>query len=203
MNPELRIAYEKLTDKLEEPIRDIVRGIWGLSFVEDTGYCCCGHVVAFNHDGFRFSSELTSENIGQHWYLHRAMLEIEYSLDPRLAGRRDQFREDLKEVQAVKGNRNLTFNNVSNYEKDTDQRCKKRPYKTLLEHYNATVSDGERTLDFVLETEELLTGFWEGVSEVVKKYNPTVSIAPIAGKNFRKTINWAHWVTVFPNKFKG
>ncbi len=208
----------KLTRHLEEPIREIVPAIWQLPFVEDTRHCCSGHVVALNYDYDIQARRLTEKNIEEIWYPHRATLQIDYSLDEKLQAERDAFRDALKNVRAIAGNRTLYFNPDHEFLYESqDAFCRRTRNKAfndpfpprekediLLGDYNADFErDGPKTIAYVEETEALLTAFWEGVAAVVREHNPDAKIGPIAGRNFRKTITWAEWKTVFPRMFGG
>lgn len=185
--------YDGLVSQLEEPIREIVPALWRLPFVVDTGYSCSGHVLAQ-------SSSAYSKFLGQDgWYPHRAMLEIAYSLDPELEEVRDRFRADLKTVSVEQSAVQIRFDDVWT-SKQEHLPYSRIPGPNLREDYSASVPELEKSWDSVNLVEKMLTGFWEEVAGVVRKYNPAAEIGPIRG-SFRKVINWAHWRSCFPNRF--
>ncbi len=194
MESERRIQYEHLTRYLEEPVRQIVPALWRLPFVKDTGFSCSGHILArYPHGSERFKD-------GFSWYPHRAMLEPAFypdeELTPEMREARDAFRADLQGILVGSGDVELGFKDAQSFSAD------KRPYSRLPEdnirqYFNAHLPLVEQSDDSVLLIEGLLTDLWEETASVLRKYNPSASIGPIAGTNFRTVINWAHWGTVF------
>ncbi|MBI2572937.1 hypothetical protein HYV86_03705 [Candidatus Woesearchaeota archaeon] len=195
MDPILRSQYQHLLSEVEEPIREIVNAIWGLEFVVDTGYSCCGHVRTTNFMGG------IAKGVAN--YPHRTMLEIAYSLDPAHLGRRLGFDQALRAVVVNKHEQKLCFNNIWEYESAT------LPYSRVPQPNYSVLYQGDiggkdkTTMQRVLETEELLVDFWEAVATAVRHYNPRDKIGPIKGKSFQQVINWAHWGTTHPNIVTG
>ncbi len=122
MENKRRAAYESLVQHLEEPIREVVPSLWPLPFLIDTGYTCSGHVLSQSNS----------------WHLHRAMLELAFSVDERTRESRDSFRRDLAAVSVEEGGLTLCFNRV--YAFDQEHRPYSQiPEDNLLEEYNADI----------------------------------------------------------------
>ena len=185
MESKRREQYQRHVRHLEEPIRQIVPALWGLPFVRDTAFSCSGHIL-------RERGLL---------YPHRAMLEISFipdaELSTELRGVRDAFRADLASIRAGSGSLELGFSDAHSYESDT------LPYSRVLEpnvtqYFNAHLPTNlEHSPETVHVVEEALTALWEETASVLRRYNSEAAIDPIAGKNFRTVINWAHWRSVF------
>ncbi len=191
MDPLLRSQYQRLLCEVEEPIRDIVNAIWGLEFVVDTGYSCCGHITATNTKLY-----IGGKNTGG--YPHRATLEIAYSPEPQHLEQRDAFDQSLRAIVVGKEGNSLYFNNVRTYE----DKC--LPYSRIEQPnyqviYDADINETQAiTPQRIVHTEALLTQLWEAVAVVICQYNPQDKIGPIKGKSFRNVIKWAHWGRTFP-----
>lgn len=192
MHLEVRAQYERFTEYIEEPIRDIVPAIWDLPFVVDMGFTCSGHILR--------KPEFDRPDFGDFsWYPHRVMLELAFSLDAELEGFRDAFRKDLADVSVEIEGLSLSFNDVRSREQD----C--LPYSrifvpNLSEDWDARLPEVDKTEESVIAVERLLGLFWEQVADVVRAHNTSAQIGPIVGKDFRGIINWAHWRSVFLNE---
>ena len=190
MDPELLRKYRPLLRYVEEPIREIVDGLWGIDFVVDTGFTCCGHITADNNSLYSDGRKLNG-------YPHRAMLELYLSRDAELAEKRDKFRADIRRVRVACDGRVLGFDNVFEAEREPWPGSSIRE-TALYCSYNATIEeDKELTDQRALQTEALLADLWESVADIVREHNPEAQIGHIKGKNFREVINWAHWNGIF------
>lgn len=192
MDSALVARYQGFVHLIEEPVRDIVRALWTLPFVEDTGHSCSGHGLALWNDAFRQ---------GEEWYPHRATLEIFYSKEPEHIPARERLREALKGVRIEYQGRVLDFaEGTWAYERMPGAMpFIKKPL--LWERYETATPDGPETIEHLVETEELLTRFWEDVANVIRPFTPSVDIGPIRGKDFRKVVDWDYWQNCFPEAF--
>ncbi|GEM_PF-2249755 len=210
MEARLRQTYQGLVDHLEEPIREIVPAIWDLPFVADTRHTCSGHIVVLEHMGVRYTAKLNDATLPRFWYPHRATLQIDFSLDPRYAEERDNFRAALKNVEVSFGQRSLYFDSINEQEGPSYDTLVARAFRRQITNpefvlscsYDASVEDQPQTLAYVQETETLLIKFWEGVADVVRQYNRNANIGSIAGKDFRRSISWDVWKSVFGKRFE-
>lgn len=186
-----RSQYGRLTEYIEEPIREIVPATWDLPFVVDMGFTCSGHILRVPEKG--------NSDFGDYvWYPHRAMLEFAFSVDEALIALRDAFRRDLSTVLVELDGLQLSFNDVGSFDQNYLP-YSGVPFPNLLENWNAVLPEVERTEESVVTVEALLALFWEQVAEVVRHHNPSAQIGTIQGKNFRDRIDWAHWRSVFLN----
>lgn len=222
MNKDLYEKYMRLRNNLEEPIREIVPAIWQLPYVVDTRHCCSGHVITQRTDGFQYwekSSPLTPERIRNGWYTHRATLQIDFSLEETLTEERDAFIEALYAVYATSHGRILRFGRSTGYLNETQvsfqRRARSRSFGEPLPpkgpdevycvsydaHLDTLLKEAPKTIETVEQGEALLSLFWEEVAKVIRQYNPAAEIGQIQGKNYRHSITWAEWQSVFPHIF--
>jgi hypothetical protein len=195
MEKELRSTYEGLLFNVEQPIRQIVRGIWHMPFVVDTGHTCSGHMLQTSYKG-----KLTQEQLSRaHPYPHDARLEIFYSLDERLEAERDSFRDELKDVRAHAHGRELSFNEMRAYPTSEYSRCSAREGETPTMLYEGLFADFEpvkQDIKTVYEIEDLLEQFWEQVRVVVAKYSELDDVPRVKDPDFRNLITWDTWKTL-------
>ncbi|MDO8642860.1 MAG: hypothetical protein Q7R76_04740 [Candidatus Woesearchaeota archaeon] len=194
--------YQQFKPLLEEPIREIVPALWGLPFVEDTYHTCSGHVVALRqHATYVVADTLDERTLKKVWYPHRTMLHLYFSVSPEMAAERDRFRDALKGVKAEYRGRDHFFDDCREYEGTILGDKTNKP--VLVANYDGNFPDaGTKTIDYVLETEEVLTRFWEQVAAVIHEFNPSAHIGPIQGKDFRTMIDWDCWQFCFAEQFE-
>ena len=106
-----QIYCSLVTRCAEEPVREVLKGIWSLPFVADTIESCSGHVVV-ERDLMQRYDKLSEKNIEKLWYRNNPQLEILYSLDTHYAAKRDEFREKLKGIQVESEYGVLAFDDV-------------------------------------------------------------------------------------------
>lgn len=191
-----RIAqYEPYLPQVEEPIRQIVRAIWDLPFVRDTGFTCSGHLLS------QPDQATGRGRVGPYgWHLHRAMLELAFSSDETLREERDSFRNDLRKVRVETGGLVLCFDDSYSHE-DAFRPYSREAEPNLRENFNARLPESlPEDLALVEPVEALLTDFWEEVAGVLRRYHPQVKIDPIHGKNFRKITNWISFSGLIRNQ---
>lgn len=194
MNPELRAQYARKTSDLEEPIREIVPAIWDLPFVLDTEHTCSGHAIANFGSSYGRLPDDSKYKKQFGWYPHGPILNLYYSLDPSLTEARDQFRAGLKAVLAQQGNFSLRFDDVRTFMSDRILNNARFSEPNLTEDYYVSLTKDHEKTDANIElVEHLLVDFWEQVANVVRQLNPAAKIGPIAGKDFRRVINWVKW----------
>jgi hypothetical protein len=197
MKPERLAAYEGLIRNVEEPIREIVRAVWHLPFVRDTGYMCCGHVL--KEVGFEFGTSGQELRPVYEPYVHRVQFEIAFEPDEELQGEVEAFKAGLIAVLANHDGREMRFNRV--WGRGRANRLYSSGEEPLHQHWqgNADIPDLNEYGPNGLSNEELesyeplLIEFWEQVAAVVRQFAPDAEIGPIAGRSFRQMINWVDW----------
>ena len=150
MDPKLKIVYKKLVNSIEEPIREIIPAIWDLPFIEDTSYCCCGHIIVIPDTFISPNRELlTPQTIKKFWYPHKAILELYCSNESKYVQLRDNFLNDLKQISTSNNKTELKFS-YSNSQLGPTPAGKRIP-NTLYTTFNAEIPKEPKTKQHVEE----------------------------------------------------
>lgn len=202
--------YCSLVDHVaEEPVREVLKGIWSLPFVADTIESCCGHVILEQSSmQYKPLSKKPLSPDDKRWYRKNPRLGILYYLDqeltPQLVKERDQFRNDLKTVHLNSDYGILQFNQVTNHISSGDHSSGSAAGFSLPEEfrlrgqylhesYHSTFVMEEKTKEAVLKTEQVFAQFWVDIATVIQQFNPAVEITPLIKPNFRQKIDWSNW----------
>jgi len=195
MDQRLCNLYYTRLDYVEDPLIEIMQGLWSLPFVVNTLGSCCGHIIANNTiligrsaEEWERISRLDSP-LAKRWYLHQAELGIEYSLDSSLVSERSIFAESLRKVRVADGE---TIIYLDGGIKHYSGSFVNPNLPVIQENYWAVIPNGSMTEEYVLKVERLLTEFWSKVAGVIRKHNPKVDFSS-RERDYRRIINWANW----------
>lgn len=200
--------YCSLVDHVaEEPVREVLKGIWSLPFVADTGESCSGHVIKQRdlHTPYYAPRTNSSQiNLEKSWYRKNPHFDIFYFLDQNLVEERDRFREELKSIKLNSDYGVLQFDHVSNHISSGDHSSGsaagfslpeefRLKGQYLHESYHSTFVMEEKTINAVANTEKLFAQFWDEITTIIKQFNPTIELKSAVGTDFRHSINWSNW----------
>ncbi len=188
MNPQLYEHYKnKILPNIEEPIREIIDALWQLPFVVDTSESCCGHIVTNDWD--RSAAEYEPLRQGLYWYPHGIRLGIDFSLEEELKQKVDAFKSD---ISAILPSINTTFSLFEQKYRTLDGNILNVARATYYGNFPPRdfIPPVTHVDEFIHATQSRLIGFWESFAQIVREYNPSASISPIADKNFNQIIDW-------------
>lgn len=187
MRDELLDRYQtQVLPFIEEPIRELMLGLWQLPIIVDTDTSCCGHIVSdrvLKSYGDRVSSPKE-----RFWYPQGLQLGVAFSLESALKGQVEEFREQMltigKDIE-------LYLDESERGYRDLDgrvQRVQQVHYASEFPEkgFQKPKKDFNRSIQ---RKHDRLIRFWEAVAGIIRQHNSFVHIPPIADKDFTKVIS--------------